>query len=328
MTAACGTDKTGGTAEETDININILAIEEKDNMTCSMMASNGKSMFYTLSEPIPYSNYYKKSRIIKISPDNTTPEVIYEKEDENGFYFSELTSADFIVWEIIDKNKLTVNKMDLNTLETTSIYSFDAPDIPVVLSFYDQTSAQPVIKIYDIQAKEIREITNITINTPYERIAINNGIFAYLSSENCGEGKQKVVIYDTDNDKELKSIIISESAPIRNLFANDKYFTYMLASEESDYSLYAYNYINDKRTELNSKDSMYIFSCKMIGDDVIINEKNENDIISINIESGEKQNLTKELSSKHNFYLQETYKNLCYVLNDIETPEIVYFEIK
>ena len=300
-----------------------FSVEKDESMDYSMIASNGTDLFYALNEPILQSNYDKEVRILKIDPDTEKSEIIYEEKDQTGFYLSELkASEDYLVWERITGEKLTIWKMDLNTFETETIYTSDTPEIPVLLSvyqekvlWYDLSGMKPVLRIYDIRTGQTDAVEDVTVSTPYERAEVSDGMMAFLSSEECGEGKQKVIVYDLDEGRAVKSAVIDESLPIRNLFANDRYFTYMLSDEETDYSLFAYDCKNDRKIEINGKDGMYIFSYRLMGEQVLINEKSSNDIISVNISDGGEKNLTEKLAGDHTFFMDGSSGELYYTFN-------------
>ncbi len=316
-------------------NIQAISLMLEKNVDCTLIAANTECMFYVVSEQLDYSNYDKKAQIKKVDLVDRAEEIIYEYKDIKGFYFSELKAADdFIVWESINDEKLTINKMDLKTKDITKIYESYHPEVPILLSlsdknvlWYDQTTKQTTIKILNTETGAIRQINNVKINTPYERVGINNNLIVYLLSDKSTENKLMMVVYDIGNDKILKNIAADSDKKYMNLFANIRYITYMIANSETGYDLYAYDYINHKTIELNGDEDMYIFSYRMINDKVLINEKSNNDIISINISTGTKKNLTKKINRDKNFYMDDNYENIYYTLNQKEQPEVVYFKI-
>lgn len=317
-------------------NIHAISLMSEKNADCTLIAANANCMFYVISEPLDYSNYDEKAQIKKVDLVDKTEETIYEHKDIKGFYFSELKAADdFIVWESINDEKLTINKMDLKTKDITQIYESYHPEVPILLSlsdknvvWYDQTTKQTTIKILNTETGAIRQINNVKINTPYERVGVNNNLIVYLLSDRSTENKLIMVVYDISNDKILKNIAADPDKKYMNLFANIQYITYMIANSETGYDLYAYDYINYKTIELNGDEDMYIFSYRMINDKVIINEKSNNDIISIDISTGIKKNLTEKINRDKNFYMDGNYENIYYTLNQKERPEMIYFNVK
>ena len=307
-------------------NIHAISLMSEKNADCTLIAANADCMFYVTSEPLDYSNYDEKAQIKKVDLVDKTEETIYEHKDIKGFYFSELKAADdFIVWENINDEKLTINKMDLKTKDITQIYESYHPEVPILLSlsdknvvWYDQTTKQTTIKILNTETGAIRQINNVKINTPYERVGVNNNLIVYLLSDKSTENKLMMVVYDISNDKILKNIAADPDKKYMNLFANIQYITYMIANSETGYDLYAYDYINYKTIELNGDEDMYIFSYRMINDTVLINEKSNNDIISIDISTGTKKNLTEKINRDKNFYMDGNYENIYYTYFNVK----------
>lgn len=322
--------------------LNTISVKSENNMELSVIASNGESFFYVLSEALDYSNYDQRAQIIRVDMDGSS-EVIHEEKDASGFYISELKATDrYLVWERMDEDKLVINRMNLGSGEIDSIYEYDDPNIPVLISvcgdnkiaWYDMSTEDTVIRICYLDTGNIDEINNVKVNTPYQRIETNDGIGAFLVADDSTTGEQKVAVYDFNELRRKAEIVINEELPLTRLCANESYITYMLADEEDIYSLHAYQYVTDisdtevgKNLDLNPDGGMYIFSYRLIDNMVLINEKNSNDIISIDLESGEQKNITENKKNDHNYYLDGSCDGIYYAYNDVKEPEIIYIEV-
>lgn len=291
---------------------------------------NSNSAFYTLSKMIPLSNYDSESKIVRVNLDDKEEEIIYQKTDEEGFFITELLATEnYLFWQEITDQELLIKKINLDTMEVSTLSSQNDIYTPILfatdgnyLTWYVSSIQNPQIHIYNIEKDESNFIEGVEIVTPYERVALCNGKLAYISGKDSE--LYEITIYDLNKNEEVIKLNIKSTLPLTKIHLSEKYITYMVMDTEVNYSLYAYDYINDKAYNVNGKEGDYIFNYALIDDKIIINDKNENDIIMKNIEDQNTYNLSENIVGEHSFYSDTNVGNLYYVRNNTTSTSILF----
>src|SRR5665648_92262 len=307
-----------------NVSVSEYTVNLKDGWMIGGIAEAGSALFYLNLKPADELEYLEKCELVKINLQSGEEVVEYSFEISGTLWVNELMGTkEDLFWVELGKD-WKIKRYNLTSKEISTVKSSDDRSQIIMLSsgdrciswFEDLPEGKMALYVYDIEKDKIKTISEeIMLQFPYTRARIQDSIVAYVTKP---EDSYIVNAYNLKTEELTAQIDVGQEYP-GNPAGNQEYLTWCLEPFYGNFDLYAYNIQKGEGIQLNRmEDSTYVFSYDMIGHLILINDRDTNNIICLDMKNGTKANLTAGLGAEHLYYFGQATHNLSYIATERE----------
>ena len=307
-----------------NVSVSEYTVNLKDGWMIGGIAEAGSALFYLNLKPADELEYLEKCELVKINLQSGEEVVEYSFEISGTLWVNELMGTkEDLFWVELGKD-WKIKRYNLTSKEISTVKSSDDRSQIIMLSsgdrciswFEDLPEGKMALYVYDIEKDKIKTISEeIMLQFPYTRAPIQDSIVAYVTKP---EDSYIVNAYNLKTEELTAQIDVGQEYP-GNPAGNQEYLTWCLEPFYGNFDLYAYNIQKGEGIQLNRmEDSTYVFSYDMIGHLILINDRDTNNIICLDMKNGTKANLTAGLGAEHLYYFGQATHNLSYIATERE----------
>ncbi|HZK87507.1 MAG TPA: S-layer homology domain-containing protein, partial [Anaerovoracaceae bacterium] len=307
-----------------NVSVSEYTVNLKDGWMIGGIAEAGSALFYLNLKPADELEYLEKCELVKINLQSGEEVVEYSFEISGTLWVNELMGTkEDLFWVELGKD-WKIKRYNLTSKEISTVKSSDDRSQIIMLSsgdhciswFEDLPEGKMALYVYDIEKDKIKTISEeIMLLFPYTRARIQDSIVAYVTKP---EDSYIVNAYNLKTEELTAQIDVGQEYP-GNPAGNQEYLTWCLEPFYGNFDLYAYNIQKGEGIQLNRmEDSTYVFSYDMIGHLILINDRDTNNIICLDMKNGTKANLTAGLGAEHLYIFGQATHNLSYIATERE----------
>lgn len=286
-----------------------------------VIAGNGEELYYTAVQYEPMGQFDDLTRIYRYT--DSGGELLYEISGKSHL-LNEMVALDHALFWIFTQGATTsLQRYDLADGTCTQVCAWKEDELKhdIILcgqerwlTWYEESQeGHTILYGYDDAAQERFMLGEIGQYSMYTRHPVHDGMTAFLDAE-----QKTIHVYNLENRQVTDTVSVPEGKLIRWLEANESYIFYALNDKKC---FYQHDRATGEGKELSAlSDSTYqIFSCHLIGDMLIVNDRNSNQLFSVSLKNGDQTVLTEKLTGKHTFVLGACAGEEKYIILDGST---------
>lgn len=221
-----------------------------------------------------------------------------------NLFVNELTGTKEDLFWVELGEEWKIKRYNLISKEVSIVKSSDDQSQVIMLSsgerciswFEALPEGKAALYVYDMEQDKLKSISEeVMLQSPYTRACIQDSIVSYVTKP---EDSYIVNAYNLNTEELIAQIDVGQGYP-GNPAGNQEYLTWCLSPFYYNADLYAYDLRKGIGTQNNRmSDSTSIFSYDLIGHFILINDRDTNNILCLDMKNGTKANLTVESWSR------------------------------
>lgn len=283
------------------------------------IAEAGSSIFYLNQKMNDHFEILDKCDLVKIDIQSGKETVAYSFDTSKHLFVNELTGTKEDVFWVELGEDWKIKRYNLTSEELATVKSSDDRSQPILLSsgenciswFETLPDGRTALYVYDIEKDKIKTISEeVALVSPYTRARIQDSIITFVTKP---EDSYIVNAYDLKTEEFTAQIDVGQKY-IDDSNGNREYLTWCLEPFYGNIDLYAYDIERGEGIQFNRKeDSTDVFSYHIINHLILINDRDTDNILCLDMKNGTKSNLTAGLRGEHSYFFGQVTPNLSYI---------------
>ena len=307
-----------------NVSVSECTVTLKDDWRIGGIAEVGSAIFYLNQKPAEDIESLEKCELVKIDLESGEEVVEYSFDISGNLFVNELIGTKEDLFWVELGTDWKIKRYNLTSKELSTVKSSNDMSQIIMLSAGDSCiswfealpEGKTALYVYDMEKDKIKTISeDIMLQIPYTRARIQDSIVAYVTKP---DDSYIVNAYNLKTEELIAQVDVGQQYPGDSV-GNKEYLTWCLEPFYGNVDLYAYNIQKSEGIQFNSmEDSTDVFSYDMIGHLILINDRDTNNIICLDMKNGTKVNLTAGLGDEHRYTFGQATHDLSYIAYERE----------